>query len=89
MTNIPSAPPPTSARPRTAAAQAIGATKDHGTGPTAVRALDHVSIDIQPQRLTAIMGPSGSGKSTLLHCLSGLDPLTAGQVLIGDTDLAS
>jgi putative ABC transport system ATP-binding protein len=35
------------------------------------------------------MGPSGSGKSTLMHCLAGLDTLTAGQVLIGDTDLAS
>ena len=35
------------------------------------------------------MGPSGSGKSTLMHCLAGLDTLTAGQVFIGDTDLAS
>jgi putative ABC transport system ATP-binding protein len=34
------------------------------------------------------MGPSGSGKSTLMHCLAGLDALTSGRVLIGDTDLA-
>jgi putative ABC transport system ATP-binding protein len=34
------------------------------------------------------MGPSGSGKSTLMHCLAGLDSLTSGRVIIGDTDLA-
>jgi putative ABC transport system ATP-binding protein len=33
------------------------------------------------------MGPSGSGKSTLMHCVAGLDTLTSGQVLIGDTQL--
>ncbi|HUR23164.1 MAG TPA: ABC transporter ATP-binding protein, partial [Acidimicrobiales bacterium] len=38
---------------------------------------------------TAIMGPSGSGKSTLMHCLAGLDDLTSGQVLIGETDLTT
>ena len=31
------------------------------------------------------MGPSGSGKSTLMHCLAGLDTVTSGDVLIGDT----
>jgi len=35
------------------------------------------------------MGPSGSGKSTLLRCLAGLDTLTSGRVLIGDTDLST
>src|SRR3712207_7349650 len=35
-----------------------------------------------------IMGPSGSGKSTLMHCVAGLDTLTSGRVLIGDTDLS-
>jgi putative ABC transport system ATP-binding protein len=35
------------------------------------------------------MGPSGSGKSTLMHCLAGLDTLTSGQILIGDTDLGT
>jgi len=35
------------------------------------------------------MGPSGSGKSTLMHCVAGLDTLTSGRVLIGDTDLTT
>lgn len=35
------------------------------------------------------MGPSGSGKSTLMHSLAGLDTLTSGQIIIGDTDLST
>jgi putative ABC transport system ATP-binding protein len=47
-----------------------------------------VTVDFALGQFTAIMGPSGSGKSTLMHCLAGLDALTSGRVLIGDTDLA-
>jgi putative ABC transport system ATP-binding protein len=71
------------------AARAIAAVKVYGKGDTAVRALDGVTVDIPAARFTAIMGPSGSGKSTLMHCLAGLDGLTSGQVLIGDTDLGT
>ena len=73
----------------TAAARAVHAVKVYGTGQTEVRALDDVTIEFEAGRLTAIMGPSGSGKSTLLHCMAGLDSLTSGSVLIGDTDLTS
>ncbi|WP_433260051.1 ABC transporter ATP-binding protein [Actinosynnema sp. CS-041913] len=61
--------------------------KVHGRGDTAVRALDHVSLDFPALRFTAVMGPSGSGKSTLMHCLAGLDAVDAGVVRIGRTDL--
>ena len=71
-----------------AAARADGAVKVFGSGTTEVRALDGVTVDFESGRFSAIMGPSGSGKSTLLHCLAGLEPLTAGRVLIGETDLA-
>jgi putative ABC transport system ATP-binding protein len=80
----------TTARPqaRTSAARAVRATKDYGSGDTAVRALDEVDVSFDRGRFTAIMGPSGSGKSTLMHCLAGLDSLTSGQVFIGDVDLS-
>ena len=67
------------------AARASDLTKIYGEGNTRVVALDHVDIGFQAGRLTAIMGPSGSGKSTLLHCMAGLDAVTDGEVLVGDT----
>jgi len=69
------------------AAEAVEAVKVYGRGETSVRALDGVSVSFATGRFTAIMGPSGSGKSTLMHCLAGLDTLTSGRVIIGDTDL--
>ena len=67
---------------------ADGATKVYGGGDTAVRALDDVTVTLPAGRFTAVMGPSGSGKSTLLHCMAGLDSLTSGRILLGDTDLS-
>jgi putative ABC transport system ATP-binding protein len=75
--------------PLGAAARAVDATKVYGSGPTAVVALDEVSVEIPAGRFTAIMGPSGSGKSTLMHCLAGLDSLTEGRVFIGDVELGT
>jgi putative ABC transport system ATP-binding protein len=71
------------------AVRALDATKVYGSGSTAVRALDGVTVELERARFTVVMGPSGSGKSTLLHCLAGLDTLTGGQVLLGDVDLGS
>ncbi len=73
----------------TVAARAIDARKIYGKGDTEVRALDGVSVDFLTGHFTAIMGPSGSGKSTLMHCVAGLDTLTSGQAVIGDTDLST
>ncbi|MGH9224681.1 MAG: ABC transporter ATP-binding protein [Acidimicrobiales bacterium] len=73
--------------PTGVAAAAVDLVKVYGTGETAVRALDGVSVEFPTGRLTAIMGPSGSGKSTLLHCVAGLDSVTSGQVFIGGTEL--
>jgi putative ABC transport system ATP-binding protein len=70
-------------------ARIIDGVKVYGRGETAVRALDDVTADFAAGEFAAIMGPSGSGKSTLLHCLAGLDRLSSGRVLIGETDLSS
>lgn len=59
----------------------------YGSGETAVEALRGVSLDIQPGRLTAIMGPSGSGKSTLMHILAGLDVPSEGSVVLDGVEL--
>jgi putative ABC transport system ATP-binding protein len=83
------APGPATATAPLPAARAVDATKIYGSGDTAVRALDDVTVDLPESRYTAIMGPSGSGKSTLMHCLAGLDTLTSGTVYIGDVDLTS
>jgi putative ABC transport system ATP-binding protein len=71
------------------AARIVSGVKVYGSGATAVRALDGVSVDFGGGQFTAVMGPSGSGKSTTLHCLAGLDRLTSGQVLLGDVDLGT
>jgi putative ABC transport system ATP-binding protein len=75
------------AAPPAAAVRAEAASKVYGSGDTAVRALDNVTLSLPAGRFTAIMGPSGSGKSTLMHCMAGLDTLTSGRALIGEVDL--
>jgi putative ABC transport system ATP-binding protein len=73
----------------TTAVRAEEVTKIYGSGEAAVRALDNITVEFAAARYTAIMGPSGSGKSTLLHCLAGLDRVTAGRVMLGDTDITA
>jgi len=68
-------------------ARVASLSKSYGSGSNAVSALSDVTIGIRAGEFTAIMGPSGSGKSTLMHIMAGLDTASAGQVLLGDTDI--
>lgn len=50
--------------------------------------LKNVNFTVNEGEMVAIMGPSGSGKSTLLYTVSGMDDLTAGQVLFCGKDIS-
>ena len=67
--------------------EATGVHKTYDTGTVRVEALRGIDLDIKRGEMVAIMGPSGCGKTTLLNCLSGLDDLTAGHVLIEGAEL--
>jgi putative ABC transport system ATP-binding protein len=66
---------------------AEGVTKVYRTGTTSVQALAGLDLSVGHGELVAVMGPSGSGKTTLLNCLSGLDDIDAGRVLVEGHDL--
>ena len=63
--------------------------KRYDTGEVEVHALRGVSFSVERGEMVAIMGPSGSGKTTLLNCLSGLDRIDDGDVLIEGVSLGS
>ena len=65
----------------------IDLRKTYGKGDSEVKAIDGITLEIEPHKFTAIIGQSGSGKSTLLHCMAGLDKPTLGKVFIDDLDL--
>lgn len=62
-------------------------TKTYVTGNITVQALKGIDLDIQKGEMVAIMGPSGCGKTTLLNCLSGIDEVTSGKIIIEEQDL--
>jgi len=64
-------------------------SKNYRTSSGLVRAIDGVTLEVEPGSSLAITGRSGCGKSTLLGLIGGLEAPTAGRVVVGGLDLSS
>ena len=63
--------------------------KVYGTRTNMTRALSDVTFSVAKGEFVGIMGASGSGKSTLLNCISTIDSVTSGHVLVGGVDITA
>ncbi|MDP9385165.1 MAG: ABC transporter ATP-binding protein [Actinomycetota bacterium] len=72
----------------TAIIRAEGVVKTYDTGTAKLTVLKGLDVAVQRGEMVAVMGLSGCGKTTLLNCLSGLDTVDQGRVLIEGQDLA-
>ena len=67
--------------------EARAVLKTYETGKVRVAALKGIDLAVSRGEMVAIMGPSGCGKTTLLNCLSGLDSVDGGEIVIEGTPL--
>jgi putative ABC transport system ATP-binding protein len=72
---------------RDAIIDARDVVKTYRTDDVEVHALRGVTLRVPRGEMVAIMGPSGCGKTTLLNCLSGLDAIDGGVILINGEDI--
>lgn len=61
--------------------------KYYGNKGNLTKALDKISFQIEEGEFVGIMGASGSGKTTLLNCLSTIDRITSGKIVVDDVDI--
>ena len=87
MTALAEVPAGSEAVTATPLLSATGVRKVYRTGAETVDALRGVDLVVGAGEFVAVMGASGSGKTTLLNCLSGLDDIDEGSVVIGGEDI--
>ncbi len=61
--------------------------KYYGNKSNLTKAIDGISFNIEEGEFVGIMGASGSGKTTLLNCISTIDRVTAGKIIINNQDI--
>ena len=61
--------------------------KYYGNKSNLTKAIDHISFSIDSSSFVSIMGASGSGKTTLLNCISTIDKVTSGNILVDGMDI--
>lgn len=61
--------------------------KYYGNKGSLTKALDKISFEVQEGEFVGIMGASGSGKTTLLNCISTIDRVTSGKIIVNDMDI--
>ena len=61
--------------------------KYYGNKENITKAIDNISFKVFEGEFVEIMGPSGSGKTTLLNCISTIDNVTTGKIIINEKDI--
>ena len=61
--------------------------KYYGNKSNLTKAIDNISFNVKKGEFVGIMGASGSGKSTLLNCISTIDRVTAGHIIVNGEDI--
>ncbi|MEK8131897.1 ABC transporter ATP-binding protein [Paenibacillus filicis] len=61
--------------------------KYYGKKGTITKAIDHISFEVEKGDFIGVMGPSGSGKTTLLNCVSTIDNVSTGSIVINGKDI--
>ena len=61
--------------------------KYYGSKSNLTKAVDNISFNVKPKEFVGIMGASGSGKTTLLNCISTIDRVTSGHIIINEEDI--